>query len=325
MNFDFSVRRALGGDNITRVTSDTIRSGRYGRYSKEVKAVIDSLGNASAEAQQLGSVITTASKLQSSDHVVYIASNSKSALGFIKVGHKKLFIHSYNGTIVEMVPLCVLDFFVHENCQRQGIGLTLFEYMLKDQATKPLQLAYDRPSPKLIAFLKKHYCLESYVPQSNNFIVFNNHPKLANGVVGLVETSETDILKKHAMLNHAKKSYFDISSDALEVGRNGTSKSRTSIQNSSQKGVLTPTYDKRQGDNLRPNISRFESGKTNYADINLSSTVPENEINSPAMTSFSTPSNIATPNSNLRNSRLHASANRSNCSDSVASLLSPGI
>ena len=110
MNFDFSVRRALGGDNITRVTSDTLRSGRYGRYSKEVNAVIDSLGNASIEAQQLGSVITTASKLQSSDHVVYIASNSKSALGFIKVGHKKLFIHTHNGTIVEMVPLCVLDF-----------------------------------------------------------------------------------------------------------------------------------------------------------------------------------------------------------------------
>ena len=163
------------------------------------------------------------------------------------------------------------------------------------------------------------------MPQSNNFIVFNNHPKLANGVVGLVETSETDILNKRAMLNHAKKSYFDLSSDTLEVGRNGTSNSRASIQNSSQKGVLTPTYDKRQGDNLRPNISRFESGKTNNADINLSSTVPENEINSPAMTAFSTPSNISTSNSNLRNSRLYASANRSNCSDSVASLLSPGI
>ena len=83
------------------------------------------------------------------------------------------------------------------------------------------------------------------MPQSNNFIVFNNHPKLANGVVGLVETSETDILKKHAMLNHANKSYFDISSDALEVGRNGTSKA-VLIQNSSQKGVLTPhmTNDK---------------------------------------------------------------------------------
>lgn len=32
-----------------------------------------------------------------------------------------------NGVIVEVEPLCVLDFYVHESYQRQGVGKALFE------------------------------------------------------------------------------------------------------------------------------------------------------------------------------------------------------
>jgi GNAT superfamily N-acetyltransferase len=32
-----------------------------------------------------------------------------------------------NGVIVEVEPLCVLDFYVHEGYQRQGVGKALFE------------------------------------------------------------------------------------------------------------------------------------------------------------------------------------------------------
>lgn len=32
-----------------------------------------------------------------------------------------------NGAIVEVEPLCVLDFYVHESHQRQGVGKALFE------------------------------------------------------------------------------------------------------------------------------------------------------------------------------------------------------
>lgn len=67
----------------------------------------------------------------------------------------------------------MLDFYVHESCQRGGIGKQLFEFMLSRENTSPEKLAYDRPSPKLIAFLAKHYSLKHYVPQNNNFVVFN--------------------------------------------------------------------------------------------------------------------------------------------------------
>jgi alpha-tubulin N-acetyltransferase 1 len=35
------------------------------------------------------------------------------------------------------------------------------------------KLAYDRPSEKLISFLKKHYNLSSYISQNNNYVIFD--------------------------------------------------------------------------------------------------------------------------------------------------------
>jgi alpha-tubulin N-acetyltransferase 1 len=66
----------------------------------------------------------------------------------------------------------VLDFYVHESCQRAGIGRSLFDYMLSVQRLSPEQLAYDRPSPKLLGFLWKHYGLQAGPPQANHFVIF---------------------------------------------------------------------------------------------------------------------------------------------------------
>ena len=178
MQFPFPARRVLGGGSITRIDGNTIESNR-GKYSKELRELITAMGNASAAAQGLGSVITTASKMEASDHVLYIASDDRRVLGFIKVGFKKLFISGKMGNLTEMFPLCVLDFYVHEDCQRQGIGFNLFEFMRQDQNDIPPScLAYDRPSPKFLSFLKKHCGLTDYVPQNNNFVVFSDHPAL---------------------------------------------------------------------------------------------------------------------------------------------------
>jgi len=64
-----------------------------------------------------------------------------------------------------------------------GIGKELFERMLSNENKQPRELGYDRPSPKLIAFLAKHYNLRHYAPQSNNFVVFDDYFK-KNSVSG---------------------------------------------------------------------------------------------------------------------------------------------
>lgn len=71
------------------------------------------------------------------------------------------------------MPVCVLDFYVHESVQRCGYGKILFERFLDVTGEEPKRLAYDRPSPKLISFLSKYYGLKSYTPQNNNFVVYD--------------------------------------------------------------------------------------------------------------------------------------------------------
>jgi hypothetical protein len=47
--------------------------------------------------------------------------------------------------------------------------------MLQAEGVRPHDIAYDRPSPKLLAFLRKHYRLSNYVKQSNNYVVFDQY------------------------------------------------------------------------------------------------------------------------------------------------------
>jgi len=85
-------------------------------------------------------------------------------LGLLKVGKRNLFIRNELGALKEIKPLCVLDFYVHESVQRNGIGKLLFEKMLAHEKVSPHKLGYDRPSEKLIAFLSRHYALKQYIP-----------------------------------------------------------------------------------------------------------------------------------------------------------------
>ena len=86
---------------------------------------------------------------------------------------QNLFLLDNKGSQRETYPMCVLDFYVHESRQRSGCGRRLFESMLMDQKVPhPRFLATDRPSPKLIGFLKKHYNLVRNIPQVNNYVIF---------------------------------------------------------------------------------------------------------------------------------------------------------
>ncbi|KAJ1555342.1 Alpha-tubulin N-acetyltransferase 1 [Cladochytrium tenue] len=118
-------------------------------------------------------------------------SQARRAFGLLRVGPKNLFVADGYGNHVQLSPLCVLDFYIADDFQRSGMGRTLFEFMLRvgDKGTldfrcliellnsqtehvKPQQLAYDRPSHRLLAFLRKHYGLNDHVLHANNFATF---------------------------------------------------------------------------------------------------------------------------------------------------------
>ena len=114
-------------------------------------------------------------KFFGTDQHIYIKCEGNVFIGFIKVGVKHLFIYNDIGQIKEMSPLCVLDFYTYEGCQRKGYGKEIYTAMINYENVEPRKLGYDRPSFKFLNFLKKYYNLEDYVPQNNNYVVFNDY------------------------------------------------------------------------------------------------------------------------------------------------------
>ncbi|CAG9575132.1 conserved hypothetical protein [Leishmania major strain Friedlin] len=138
---------------------------------------IDILGARSQQAQEINAVLTSVARLrENSTFRLYLLTQNHRGVGILKVGVKKLFVtHPVTCGLVEVDPLCVLDFYVDESCQRQGYGKMLYSHMLKaEHVSRPEVLAIDRPSNKLLGFLRKHYGLAAYTPQVNNFVVFHS-------------------------------------------------------------------------------------------------------------------------------------------------------
>uniref|UniRef100_A0A8D0LAL2 Alpha-tubulin N-acetyltransferase 1 n=1 Tax=Sphenodon punctatus TaxID=8508 RepID=A0A8D0LAL2_SPHPU len=184
MEFPFEVD-VVFGERITTVDQHLRPSGRRGptvtqvNLQRQLMTIIDEMGKASAKAQNLPAPITSASRMQTNRHVLYILKDNELkptgkgvVIGFLKVGYKKLFVLDRHGAHNEVEPLCLLDFYVHESLQRHGYGKELFEHMLQHERVEPYQLAVDRPSEKLLCFLRKHYSLRETIPQVNNFVVF---------------------------------------------------------------------------------------------------------------------------------------------------------
>jgi alpha-tubulin N-acetyltransferase 1 len=141
--------------------------------TKQISEIIDTMGRESARAQNLHSTITTSQKFySSSDNKIYLKIQDNKVVGMLKTGFRNLFYTNEIGKILEIKPLCLLDFYVNESFQRTGYGKALYEFMLRYENATPNKIAIDRPSNKLIGFMRKHYSLSDYVPQSNHYVVY---------------------------------------------------------------------------------------------------------------------------------------------------------
>ncbi|KAK2164424.1 hypothetical protein NP493_1405g00037 [Ridgeia piscesae] len=181
MEFPFNIN-SIFPNEITlldkRLTIGENGSNEFRRNKDQLVSVINQMGIASSKAQGLNTVITSASRLTvSADHLYVLKDTDANngygaAVGILRVGQKKLFVYDRDGNNHELEPLCVLDFYVHESRQRTGCGKKLFQFMLQTEQRRPVDFAVDRPSPKFLAFLAKHYNLKVLIPQVNNFVIF---------------------------------------------------------------------------------------------------------------------------------------------------------
>jgi alpha-tubulin N-acetyltransferase 1 len=136
--------------------------------------IVDQLGSLSAEAQGIQIPMTSIAKLTGDQHLYMMCDDTSQAKGFLKVGTKHLYYYNKKGVVTEIDPVCVLDFYVHQSCQRQGIGRRLLDTMLESEGQHIKSLAWDKPTDKSLALLRKHYNLSAFVPQPNNYVVFDD-------------------------------------------------------------------------------------------------------------------------------------------------------
>lgn len=153
---------------------EVIRGAAVGDLDQGSRAALDELGRLSGVSQALTGPITTVQKVVASDHsLVLFRHDGGQLLGFLKYATKDLYFYRKNGSLLQSSPMCVLDFYVAEELQRQGVGLLLFQRLLQEcPDLSPHKIAYDRPSPKLLAFMRKHFGLAQPNLQPNRFCVF---------------------------------------------------------------------------------------------------------------------------------------------------------
>ena len=174
MQFNFDCELCLDCDrNGFSVLEGSCQNRIIPGYRIYVKEILDKMGKLSANAQNLESPITTTSRFFPSNHRLFIKADKNRVFGYIKVGPKKLFLRDRLFNYHERRTLSVLDFYVYDSVQRQGIGKQLFDYMLNYEKIDPYMLAFDRPTLRLLSFLKKNYGLDNYLTQENSFIIFD--------------------------------------------------------------------------------------------------------------------------------------------------------
>ena len=175
MQFNFDCEEALDCDqNGISVLEGSCQNRIIPGYRLYVKEILDRMGQLSAKAQNLQSIITSTSRFFPSSHRLFIKADKNKVYGYLKIGPKKLFLRDRLFNYHERRTLSVLDFYVYDSVQRKGIGRELFDYMLKYEKREPGRLAYDRPTLRLLSFLKKNYGLENYITQNNSFIIFDD-------------------------------------------------------------------------------------------------------------------------------------------------------
>jgi alpha-tubulin N-acetyltransferase 1 len=179
MEFNFNIEELIGNSNNGICFLQGFDETKFHPIQlQQLKILIDTIGNLSAKENNLKNNITNSMYFFGYDHHIYIKCSKNIFYGYLKVGHKRLFIYDNFGKPTEICPLSVLDFFVLPQFQRRGIGIELFNLMLLNENIEPAKIGYDNPNEKMLNFLKKYFGLWNYIKQKNNFVVFNDYFKI---------------------------------------------------------------------------------------------------------------------------------------------------
>jgi len=133
---------------------------------------LERLARLSAESQNLKHPITAWEKIRESSDRIYLLLENELVTGYIRLGQRTLYL-SPDPVSVELQPFsvfCVLDFFIQNQCRGNG-NFLMQQILTSSPNLSPAKLAFDRPSAKLVPFLRKHFGLLDLVEQPNKFVI----------------------------------------------------------------------------------------------------------------------------------------------------------
>ncbi|SOV14255.1 alpha-tubulin N-acetyltransferase,putative [Plasmodium sp. DRC-Itaito] len=137
---------------------------------------VDEIACLSSKEQKLYGSLTSINNIINENYTIYCLLHKDGLIGFIKIGQKNLYLYDkiklHYGKCT-----CVLDFYILEKFQKRGLGIKIFNFMLKDNDISPFCLCYDNPSYKLQNFLKKYFSPCVLIKQPNHFVIFSNYFK----------------------------------------------------------------------------------------------------------------------------------------------------
>lgn len=178
--------------------------------------------------------------------------------------------------------------------------------MLKFENVQPKILAYDRPSPKLLGFLKKHYGLNQYIPQNNNYVVFNDY--FLNNSQSIKNPTRVSTRRKKETGNYSENlgninqsnNLNNFNSTNLSHISNGSKHSQTNSQlaNIGQKLVGDNTTNNSHLSNMQMEIGSQNGNIQNFNEENFlqNNLINQNIKNSNNNIFFNHSSNTPTPN-----------------------------
>jgi len=190
---------SIMNENFAIITPDYCKNAH-----EDLKNLINDVGRMSSQAQGLSHTITTFGSFLTSDHKIYMLFGEKENefLGFAKTGPKNLFLWKRAGSQEELRKICLLDFFVHPGSQRKGYGKIIMDYVLKQENLEMKDIPIDRPSMSCLRFMSKNYNLKDFLPQSNQYVVFDEFwPKDDKVSLPSLYDRKTPRLASNAILN----------------------------------------------------------------------------------------------------------------------------
>ncbi|SBT87902.1 alpha-tubulin N-acetyltransferase, putative [Plasmodium malariae] len=135
---------------------------------------VHKISHLSSKDQKLYGVLTSLVNIMDNDYKLYCLTHQNNLIGILKIGTKNLYLYDKKKLHYRSCT-CVLDFYIMKDFQKRGLGIELFNCMLRDNTISPSNLCYDNPSYKMQNFLKKYFAPCNLIKQPNNFVTFDNY------------------------------------------------------------------------------------------------------------------------------------------------------